>query len=329
MTPVRINILEAVVASLPLPNPLELAFDRVFDVTLRQRYFKGLSFTEPSGDPGWFGPESAVWYVHEHLPALFLGLTAAAAIETLHPDFAWMGYDHTRAIERVDGVPTGKMSLPGLLERGGHSVSFFTAVAYGTTASADRAARTVRAMHKRVKGTRPDGQSYDANDPETLRWAYATVVWGIATAHERYHARPLRGERLDRYYREFVRVGEALGGTDLPASKADVRTYLEWSAPLMGVTGPCGAFFANLAPHNQPPAARPAMALLEWAILDLQPPWAKAMLRAKPTNRLEKRARRAAIWVAVNGLHYGTGGLREARHSRQRALASPGLVAVA
>src|SRR5258708_17515558 len=103
---------------IPLFNPLELAFDKMFGLTLRERFFKGVQFAEPNGDPGWFGPESAVWYVHEHLPVLFLGLGAAAAIETLHPDFAWMGYDHTRAIERIEGVPTGKLSFPGVLERG-------------------------------------------------------------------------------------------------------------------------------------------------------------------------------------------------------------------
>jgi uncharacterized protein (DUF2236 family) len=302
-------------------NPLAMALDRVFDAAIRARFFRGVQFAEPAGDPGWFGPDSPVWYVHQHLPALVLGLGAAAAIETMHPDFAWMGFDHTRGIERVDGVPTGRLSVPGVLERGGHSFSFFMAVAYGPTEVAERVTGAVRGMHHRIRGVRPDGVAYDAEDPETLRWAYATVVWGIARAHERYHARPLRGEDLDAYYREFVRVGEALGGADLPASKADVAAYLEWSAPLMGVTPPCAAFFDQLSPHHYPLALRPAMSLVEWALIDLQPRWAQLMLRHKPVSRIEKRMRRAAIWSAVNGLHYGAGGIREARIAERRAAA--------
>lgn len=157
-------------------NPAGLAVDQAFEHLIRRRFFKGVRFDGPAGDQGWFGPKSPVWYVHEHTPALILGLGAAAVIETLHPDFAWMGFDHTRAIERVDGVPTGRLNPEGLLVRGGHSFSFFMAVGYGPTEAADRVTRAVRGMHNNVRGVRPDGRPYDADDPETLRWAYATVV---------------------------------------------------------------------------------------------------------------------------------------------------------
>jgi uncharacterized protein (DUF2236 family) len=304
---------------MPSLNPLDVVFDRVFDLTARRRFFKGANFTEPVGDSGWFGPDSAVWYVHEHLPALMLGLEAAALIESLHPDFAWMGYDHSRAVERVEGVPTGRVSVPGALERLGHSLSFFMAVAYGPSESAERVCRAVRAMHHRVRGVRPDGRAYDADDPETLRWAHATVVWGIAAAHKRYHARPLRGERLEAYYREFVRVGEALGGVDLPASEGEVLDYLEASEGLMGVTPPAAHLLANLSPRAFPLPLRPAAALHEWAVIDLQLPYAKRLLRYCAPSRLEVAGRRAAVWAALNGIHYSTGGVREARQARRRA----------
>jgi uncharacterized protein (DUF2236 family) len=71
----------------------------------------------------------------------------------------------------------------GAAVRFGHSVAFFIGTAYGSTETAERLARTVRAMHHTVEGTRPDGLPYDADDPE-WRWNYATVVWGLATAHE-------------------------------------------------------------------------------------------------------------------------------------------------
>ncbi len=94
-----------------------------------------------------------------------------------------------------DGNPTGRFDLEGAQLRLGHSVAFFIGTAYGSTATAEKLAQTVRAMHHTIKGVRPDGLPYDADDPEWLRWNYATVVWGIATAHEMYHPLPLQRHR--------------------------------------------------------------------------------------------------------------------------------------
>ena len=306
-----------------LVNPAGVAVDLAFDRLVRQYFFKGVRFDEPAGDQGWFGPDSAVWYVHEHTPAMILGLFAAAGIETLHPDFAWMGEQKSRAIQRVDGEPTGRVDLNGILTRGGHSFSFFMAVAHGPEAAAERVTTAVRGMHGTIRGVRPDGRPYDADDPETLRWAYATVVWGIATAHERYHPRPLKGAELDRYYAEFVKVGEALGGTDLPTTKAEVLAYLRESVPLMGVTMPCADFFATLRPVRGPLPLRPALGLFEWAVIDLQPSWAKRLLRVPPESRLSRSAHRAAVWAALNGVRYGAGPMRETKAARARALTAP------
>lgn len=139
-------------------NPASVAVDYAFDSLIRAHFFKGVRFDSPAGDPGWFGPSSAVWYVHEHNPALVLGLFASAAIETLHPDFAWMGQDHSRGVRRVDGEPVG-LDPKGLLTRAGHSHSFFMAVAYGSSDAAERVTRAVRGMHHTIRGVRPDGAS--------------------------------------------------------------------------------------------------------------------------------------------------------------------------
>jgi len=295
--------------------PASVVQDRAFEQLIRRRFFRGVTFDEPIGDPGWFGRDSAVWYVHEHVPALVVGLFSAALIETLHPDFAWMGRDHSRSVERVEGVATGRMDPEGVLTRAGHSYSFFMSVAYGSSESAERVTRAVRGMHSSVQGVRPDGVRYDATDPETLRWAYATVVWGIASAHERYHARPLAD--IDDYYREFVRVGEALGGVDLPRSKAEVLDYLFANVELMAVTLPTIGYLASLAGREQPRVLRPVLCELRWAVLDLQPDWAQQLLRVQPSALA--RARRAAVWCALNGIRYGAGPLREVTEARARA----------
>lgn len=272
-----------------------------FDDNVRKNYFRGMEFAGPEGDPGWFGPDSAVWHVHSHTPVLIFGLQCASYLERLDPSIFWMGMDHSRLVEKGDaGEATGRLDPAGIAVRLGHSVAFFIGTAYGSTDTAERLARTVRAMHHTIKGVRPDGLPYDADDPDWLRWNYATVVWGIATAHEMYHPRPLRGKDLDRYYREFVRVGHALGGTDLPETKAETLDCLKSYLPRLGLThGNAVATGINVTD--------PLQGAVDWAIRDTMPSWAAQLVMYKPPNMIERTARRTAVWSSLNGLHLSMG----------------------
>ncbi len=294
--------------------PLNFASELAFDRFVRPKYFKHLEFAEPKGDPGWFGPDSAVWYVHENLPVMWMGLLASATIESLHPGTVWANLDHSRAIARdQDRKLLGGFDPHGVLVRFAHSQSFFIATAYGSTESAERVAKIVRGMHHGAKGQRPDGLVYDADEPEFFRWNYATVVWGLATAHERYHARPLKD--IDRYYREFVLIGEKLGGSDLPATKAEVADCLRAELPKMALT--------EFVAHNLFPARakNKAAELMGWAATDMLPEWAQALVRFQPPSSGVVRARRATLESALNGLHTATGPIKEFRQARARVAA--------
>ncbi|CAN5607289.1 hypothetical protein BH10ACT9_BH10ACT9_57140 [soil metagenome] len=302
----------------PLPHQmLQQKFRRIYDDKIRRRYFRGVDFAEPAGDPGWFGPDSAVWHVHSHVPALVFGLQCAAYLERFDPSIFWMGVDHSRIPERDDnGVATGRIDPEGAAVRLGHSVSFFIGTAYGSTDTAERLAKTVRAIHHTVKGTRPDGLAYDADDPDWLRWNYATVVWGIATAHEYYHPNPLRGKKIDRYYREFVKVGHALGGTDLPETKAEALECLESYLPKLALTYGAAMFTGpNIIGADLGP---PGGELIDWAIRDTLPSWAAAMVMHRPPNPVERLARQAAVWSVINGIHTAMGPLPEFRAAKRR-----------
>ncbi|AZG48684.1 oxygenase MpaB family protein [Gordonia insulae] len=300
---------------LPFPLPHQWAgtwLNGRFDATIRAKYFRGMEFADPVGDPGWFGPDSATWHVHAHTPALIFGLQCASYLERLDPSIFWMGVHHSRLVEKTDdGEPTGRIDPAGAVTRLGHSVAFFIGTAYGSTETAERLARTVRAMHHTIKGTRPDGLAYDADDPAWLRWNYATVVWGIATAHEIYHPKPLRGDDLDRYYGEFVRVGHALGGADLPTTKAETLECLAEYLPKLALThGNAIATGANLT--------NPAQAALDWAIRDTMPDWAAQLVMHRSPNPIERRARRSVVWTALNGLHATMGEAPEFTAARGR-----------
>jgi uncharacterized protein (DUF2236 family) len=300
-----------------LARTLAARLERHFDTQVRSRFFRGLEFATPEGDPGWFGPGSAVWYVHSHTPLLSFGLACAAFLEGLDPSIYWMGVQHSRLTARgSDGKPTGEIDPEGAAVRFGHSLSFFIGTAYGSTATAERLARTVRAMHHTVKGTRPDGLPYDADDPQWLRWNYATVVWGLATAHERYHPRPLRGKDLDRYYGEFVRVGHALGGTDLPTTKAETLECLKEALPRLAVTpGHAARTGPNLRDTSTTLLTGPFM---DWAIRDTLPDWAARMVMHRPPNPVEREARRAALRLLFNGAQSLIGPIKEFRQAQAR-----------
>lgn len=286
-----------------------------FDRDIRRKFFRGLRFDSPVGDPGWFGPDSAVWHVHSHTSALIFGLQCAAFMERLDPSIFWMGSDHSRVVERDEaGIPTGRLDQEGAQVRLAHSLAFFIGTAYGSTATAEKVAATVRAMHHTIKGVRPDGLPYDADDADWLRWNYATVVWGIATAHQMYHPAPLPD--IDTYYADFVRVGHALGGTDLPATKAQTLDCLRSYLPRLALTH--GAAIATGSALLGNPDVPQAVKFFDWAIRDAMPDWAAEMVMYSPPHPVERAARRAATWAAINGTQAAMGPLPEFRQARRR-----------
>lgn len=285
-------------------NPLTKPVEALYDKTLRNKFLPGVQFTEPAGDPGWFGPGSAVWYVHEHTSNVMIALLASGAMESLHPSVAYAGVDHSKIYERVNGVATGGMVSEKMLQRLSESWSAFEAMAFGSTEVADRAARMVANMHHKVKGNRPDGHAYDADNAELFRWNYATVVWGFARAHELYHPKPLQGSDLDAYFAEYVKVGEALGGTDLPATRKENDECLLAGVRDLAMT-PAGMNFYNLIdPSQNKRAVRPALSLLNWMIYDMFPDWARELCLAPGRSGAAGTAvRRRIVRGLFNTIH--------------------------
>lgn len=74
-------------------------------------------------------------------------------------------------------------------------------LALGEPAEAELARRSMEAVHLRVRGTCPDGQPYDAGDPELRWWVYATLVDTVLAFDRRYlGAFGLQGREA--YYQE-------------------------------------------------------------------------------------------------------------------------------
>jgi uncharacterized protein (DUF2236 family) len=243
-------------------------------------------YSDPPGDPGLFGPDSAAWYVHGD-PLTLVGGVSALMLQTLHP-LAMAGVaEHSDFRER----PYARLS---------RVASFVAATTYGSTDVAMSVIDSVKAVHERVVGVAPDGRPYRAGDPALLTWVHICEMSSFLEAHLRYHPRPLRGADLDRYYDETAIVAELLGATDVPRSRAQVASYFEDIRPELEA-GPDAMSTIRWIQRSKggSPPERAAYQFLVGAAVDLLPGWARDMLRLRRVAPVALGIVRPWTWVAL------------------------------
>jgi len=164
-------------------------------------------------DLGLFGPDSVVWRVHGD-SAMLIGGLRSLMLQTLHP-LAMAG-----VAEHSDykADPWGRLNRTG---------RFVGATTYGSTETAEKAIRIVHKVHKRVKGTAPDGRPYAANDPHLLLWVHVTEVDSFLTAYQVYGSGKLRDAEKDQYVAEMAEVARRLGSETPPESVTELKACIE------------------------------------------------------------------------------------------------------
>ncbi len=271
-------------------------------------------YTDPPGDPGLFGPGSVTWRVHAN-PAMVLGGLSAVMLQTLHP-LAMAGVaDHSAWRE----APLSRLS---------RTSSFVVATTYGSTPVAESMIEVVKAVHARVVGTAPDGRSYSANDPGLLRWIHVAEVISFLRAYQRYEPWPLSGADADRYLDEVAVVAERLGATDVPRSRAQVRTYLREVRPELaaGQQAMSAVEFVKV-PLGDDPWTQGAYGLVVQAGIGLLPVWARTMLGLHQSAVVERTIIRPAAWSLISAMRLATGPPPALVHARARCAAGlPSLV---
>jgi uncharacterized protein (DUF2236 family) len=264
-----------------LTSPLRSALD--------SSRFPQEQYTDPPGDPGLFGPNSAAWYVHAD-PLMIVGGISALMLQTLHPLAMAAVADHSDYKER----PYGRLS---------RVASFVAATTYGSTDVATSVIDTVKAVHERVVGTAPDGRPYRADDPDLLRWIHVAEVAMFLEAHLRYSPRALAGEDRDRYYAEVAVVAEMLGATEVPRSRAEVAAYFERIRPEL-VAGDQALETIRWIQSSKggSPPERAAYQVLLSAAIDLLPTWARGMLGLRRIMPVALGVVRPATFVGLRTL---------------------------
>ncbi|GAA3232985.1 oxygenase MpaB family protein [Actinocorallia longicatena] len=272
-------------------NP-RTAIDDAYWAMLAAAHLPGEQYTEPVGDPGLFGPGSPIWYVHGDVSGV-LGGVSGLLLGALNEPVTHGTNQHSNYLQDP-------------IKRLGFTSSFVMGVTYGSTPVAEKLTGTIRAMHKRVHGTMPDGRPYSATSSDDIIWTGVTQAYSAARAHVRYHPKPLGGSDLDQYFAEYAVISEKLGATGVPKSRADVEDYFAMMRPRLTVSEETLEVIKFLrGPVGGDAATRISSKVLSRVATDLLPDFAKNLLGFRPRLPTTPLAARAAGHVFTRTLRYG------------------------
>ncbi|EMK9312192.1 DUF2236 domain-containing protein [Klebsiella aerogenes] len=246
---------------------------------------KEIDFENPKGEPGLFGPRSAIWQVHGDFTSMLCGGISALLLQMLHPLALAGVWDHSRFREDI----FGRLRLTS---------QFISATTFGTTDDAERLIAKVQGIHQRISGVAPDGTPYRASDPALLTWVHVAECSSFMASHLRYKRTIVTAARQEQYYREAAEVARRLGAEDIPETPRQVAEYLQDMRPQLRCDERTQEVAQVLLTTRLPGRlSRPVGRWMMVAGIDLLPDWAQQML-AIPINPLQRRTAR----VAVNGV---------------------------
>lgn len=279
-------------------NPVEVVRQRIGDAL----------FERVAGDEGptrreriWNAPgerrfawDSPIARVHGD-SSMFVGGIRALLLQSLHP-LAMAAVDQHSGYR---GDPWGRLQ---------RTSSFIAETTFATVPDADRAVEIVKAVHRHIAGTAPDGRPYRADDPHLLRWVHVAEVDSFLRAHDRYGARSLTPAERDQYVAEAAHTGVALGGERIPTSVAELDEALrEFRPELMGTRAAREAARFILLTPPVPLTQRAPYSLLCAAAVGLLPRWARLPLRLPYLPVTEATAARAGGKVMTSTIRWAMG----------------------
>ena len=168
---------------------------------------------------GYFDDSSMLRRVHRER-ALALAGPRALLMQAAHP-------------LAVSGLLAHSSAADDPYERLARTANVMGTIGFGERADADRVSRTVRAMHRRVRGKLrepvgpyPAGTAYRADDPELLLWVLFTLVDSGLVAYRTYVGSLSREEEAA-YWEDYRVVGRLFGLRlrEMPRTLADLDDY--------------------------------------------------------------------------------------------------------
>ena len=215
--------------------------------------------------PRWFDDDAPIKRIHAD-SAMFVGGLRALLLQSLHP----------LAMAGVAQHSDYRHDPWGRLQR---TADFLAATTYGPADKADEAVARVKAVHRHVVGTTPDGRTYDASDPHLMRWVHVAEVDSFLAAYRRYGDAPLTSADADRYVADMAEVAHHLGVPAPPRSTRALHDQIRSFRPELEGTSEARDAARYLL--LQPPmhlVARGPYAVLAAAAVALLPRWARSPL---------------------------------------------------
>jgi uncharacterized protein (DUF2236 family) len=284
----------------------------------------GVQFSEPAGDPGLYGPGSAIWYVHSDVATLVGGLSGLL-LGALHQP-------------TMHGTNQHSSYTDDPLARLGRTASFVNAMTWGSMPVVEKTCDMVKKMHKLVVGTMPDGRPYSANASEQLVWTAMTQSHSIMRAHQRYHPKPLTGARIDEYYAQYAQFAIKLGADiPVPSSRTEVDDYFRDMRPLLTFaeeTAELADYFRR--PFGPDPITKASSVIITRSAFDTMPGWAQRLYGIRSASRvsaipkrLDTIATRNAAKLVLSVLRWGIEEPLIQIEARNRSETSVGVAATA
>lgn len=159
------------------------------------------------------GPSSISAGILGH-PAILLGGTRALLMQLADGRVAAGVLDHSS----FKADPYGRLA---------RTFQVMNEIAFASPERSAAAARSLRRTHGRVRGIAPDGERYDASDPELALWVHATLVDTVLAIERRYLGE-LNPAMRETFYQETCLLAGPLGISEelLPGDLGAFERYV-------------------------------------------------------------------------------------------------------
>ncbi|MDQ6641960.1 MAG: DUF2236 domain-containing protein [Actinomycetota bacterium] len=238
----------------------------------------------------WFVEGDPIWRVHSDA-SMFIGGVRALLLQSLHPLAMFGVAEHSGYQDdpwaRVQSTST-----------------YLAETTFGTVEHAEAAIDRVRAVHRFVHGTAPDGRPYAADDPELLLWVHVAEIDSFLTAQQTFGKEPLDDTEADTYVAQTAVAATRLGVLEAPVTVAAMRATIERFRPDLAITPP--ALDAARLVLREPPLGwwgRQVYGCVSTAAVSTLPAWAQEMIGVRPRRfaRLLGGLTTAAVgWVIAD-----------------------------
>lgn len=239
----------------------------------------------------WFTDQDAIWRVHGDT-SVFIAAIRALLLQSLHPV----------AMQAVAEHAGFEADFWGRLHR---TTRYIALTTYGTVRDAERAIAAVRAVHRRVTGTTPDGMPYSADDPHLLMWVHVAEVDSFLSAYRAFGAEKLTAAQADEYVRQAGSIAARLGVIQPPLSVTELSDVMGSYRPELSGSG--HARRASNLLLVQPPFAGLARAgyhMLAAGAVSTLPAWARVELRLPTLPVTERVVMRPLARSAMRALRW-------------------------